>query len=311
MHLASTGRRCIAVAGTLIAVIALTVAQLVPAQASSPLVVIGARNFAEEQIAGYLYGDVLSAHGITVSVQEGFGTEDSIFTALKSGSINVDPDYLGNGLVDLNKIYRVGHSPTHVQATINKAFKPFKIKLLTPSPKFNDPNVFVTTKAVSKKYGLKTFSDLARLAPKLRIEVLHECTIRPDCLLGFNKIYHPKAFKGYADPVSATDQSNQPFYDDLLNRKFDVVQGYGATDPQIPKYHLIRLIDNKHVFPPDNMTPFVSTTLLKGHPAIAKWFNKVSAALTTANYTKMDALAYGGEQPQQVADNFLMAHHLM
>lgn len=311
MHVATTSRRFGAVAATFVAVIALTGTQFIPVRASGPTIVIGARNFAEEQIAGYLYGDVLSAHGYTVSVQEGFGTEDSIFTALKSGSIKAAPDYLGNGLVDLNKVYKVGRTPAQVRANINKAFKRFNIELLTPSAKFNDPNVFVTTKAVSKKYGLKNFPDLARLAPKLSLEVLHECTLRTDCLLGFNAIYHPKAFKKSADPVSATDQNNQPFYDDLITGKFNVVQGYGATDPQIPKYHLLRLIDNKHVFPPDEMTPFVNTSLVKKHPSIAKWFDKVSAALTTDNYTKMDAKVYAGSPPQQVADAFLKAHHLM
>ena len=311
MHIAKTRKHIVAVTGTLIAVLALTAAQLVPVQASGPTVSVGARNFTEEEIAGYLYGDVLSAHGFTANVQEGFGTEDDIFSALKSGTVGVVPDYLGNGLVDLNQTYKAGRTVNQVWAHINQAFKPLKIELLKPAAKFNNQNDFVTTKAIAKKYGLYSLSDLARLAPKLSFEVLHECTLRHDCLLGFNAIYHPKKFKSYADPVSGTSQSNPPFYDDLLSGKFDVVQGYGKTDPQIAKYHLVVLKDPKHMLPPDQMTPFVSIPLVKKHPATATWLNKVSAILTNANFSKMDAEAYGGEQPQQVADNFLKAHHLM
>ena len=71
---------------------------------------MGSRNFTEEQIAGYLYADLLKAHGYSSSVNEGFTTESEILSALEGGSVQVVPDYLGNGLVDLNKVYKPGTS---------------------------------------------------------------------------------------------------------------------------------------------------------------------------------------------------------
>ncbi|HEV3310712.1 MAG TPA: glycine betaine ABC transporter substrate-binding protein [Chloroflexota bacterium] len=305
MNAVKKSRRLALTLGSLLAVLALAIAQIIPAQAGGS-VQVGARGFTEEEIAGYLYGDILKDHGLAVTVNEGFGSEDSIFTALKTGAVNLAPDYLGNGLVDLNKIYKPGRSVSQVQATVNKAFAKYHLELLTPSAKFNDTNLFVTTKAISKKYGLHTLSDLARLAPKLSIEVLQECTTRTDCLLGFDQVYHPKKFKTAADPAGPTNPGNQPFYDDLLSGKFTVVQGYGYTDPQISKYHLVPLKDNKGMFPPDNMTPFISTALAK-NKNLVKWLNKLSTALTNSNFRAMDA---SPNPPQQVADAFLKAHHL-
>ena len=150
-------------------------------------------------------------------------------------------------------------------------------------------------------------SDLARLAPKLSIEVLQECTTRLDCLKGFDKVYHPKKFKKTADPVGG---NSGPFYADLLNGSFDVVQGYGRTDPQISQDHLVPLKDDKGLFPPDNMTPFVNATFASKHASLAKWLNKLDSLLTNKNFAHMDALGYGGEPVQEVADNFLKANKL-
>lgn len=313
MSLTRSRTRAMTSMGAVGAAILLAAAQIIPVQAGTGTVRVAARSFTEEQIAGYLYSELLSAHGVKISTNFGFQTEPDIFTALKSGAVDLVPDYLGNGLVDLNQVYRPGTSPQKVWSRVNKAFKKkWKIELLDPAYKFNDQNVFVTTKAISRKYHLKTLSDLARLAPKLRFEVMLECTQRTDCLLGFDKIYHPKKFKLFADPSGSTSPTNPPFYDDLTSGKFDVVQGYGTTDAQIAKYHLVALKDNKSMFPPDQMTPFVRVSVARANPRIARYLNRLATRLTNANFAAMNAqVAFGGKQPQTVAHTFLKKHHLI
>ncbi|GEM_PF-4841359 len=281
-------------------------------EASGGPIRIGARNFTEEQIAGWLYSEILSHHGIKVQTNVGFGTENEIFTALKSSSLDVVPDYLGNGLVDLNQVYRPGTSPYQVWVHVNKEFKKkhFGVVLLNPAYKFNDQNVFVTTHKFSKKHHVKTLSDLAHQAPHIRFEVLLECTQRTDCLIGFNKIYHPKKFKEFASPSSGTTPNNGPFYGDLISGKFDVVQGYGVTDSAIFHYHFLPLKDDKHMFPPDQMTPFVRPSV--AHGKVKRYLNALAPYLTNANFRKMNAeVDFGGKQPQAVARAFLKHHHLI
>jgi len=311
MHYLTIGRRLITSIGVVAAALVLAGSQLVPVSASGT-VSVGARSFTEEQIAGYLYSEILSAHGVSTSTNVGFGTESEMFTALSSGAVDVVPDYLGNGLVHLNQVYRPGKTVQQVWNHVNHVFKKdYSIELLQPAMKFDDQNVFVTTKAISKKYGLKTLSDLARLAPKLKFEVMYECTTRTDCLIGFDDVYHPKKFKQLADPTSGTSPNNPPFYGDLLSGKFDVVQGYGTTDPQIAKYHLVPLKDNLRMFPPDQMTPFVRESTAAANPKIAEWLDKLSAVLTTKNFTQLDVEGYNGEQPQAVAHAFLKQKGLL
>src|SRR5206468_2436479 len=114
---------------------------------------------------------------------------------------------------------------------------------------------------------------------KLSFEVMQECTQRTDCLLGFNKVYKPKKFKTFADPSAATSPNNPPFYDDLTGGKFDVVQGYVVTDAQISHFNLVPLKDDKHLFPPDQMTPFVRSSFVAKHPDMRIWLNKLEKHL--------------------------------
>lgn len=315
MNNAKTGNRILAGVVAAVAALAIAVPQMLTVQASNSPVRIAARNFTEEQIAGYLYSELLSAHGVKVQTNFGFGTEAAIFSALKGGQEDVVPDYLGNGLVDLNQVYTPGTSPYQVWIHVKRAFKKkWRLTLLNPAYKFNDQNVFVTTKKKSKKFHLKTLSNLAKHAHRLRFEVMLECTQRTDCLKGFEKVYHagPKKFKQFADPSGSTSPNNPPFYDDLLNNKFDVVQGYGRTDAQIAKYHLVPLKDNKHMFPPDQMTPFVTRSIAKSHPKVKRYLNALDPYLTNKNFSNMNAkVAFGGKQPQAVAHHFLKHHHLI
>jgi osmoprotectant transport system substrate-binding protein len=65
------------------------------------------------------------------------------------------------------------------------------------------------------------------------------------------------------------------------------------------------------MFPPDEMTPFVTEKVVKEHPSIVKWLDKLSAALTNNNFANLDAQAYAGAQPQAVAQKFLKKHGLL
>ncbi|HZT97857.1 MAG TPA: glycine betaine ABC transporter substrate-binding protein [Chloroflexota bacterium] len=327
MHNHVFGRlgRSIAALAVILTLVAL---QLPSSQAASTTIRIGARGFPEEQIAGYLYSELLSAHGFKVSLDESFGGAESvIFAPLKNKQLDVVPDYLGNGLVDLNQVYKPGTSPKTVYKNVNAAFKKkFKLELLTPAYKFNDQNVFVTTKAKSKKFGLKTLANFASKAKKLRVEVLQTCATRTDCLVGFNQVYHPKGlkkcnskknagceFKKFSTSVNGTDTGTEnPFYGDLRKGLYDVVQGYGTTDAQIAHFKLVRLKDTKSLFPPDQLVPFVGQSVAKAQPKMVTWLDKLSAVLTTSNFSKMNAQdVFGGQLPQNIAHSFLKKHHLI
>jgi glycine betaine/choline ABC-type transport system substrate-binding protein len=298
---------------TSMAVLSLFVSQSIAVQAKAPIK-IAARNFTEELIAGNLYSELLTAHGIANTLDTSFVDESTIFGALTAGQVDLVPDYLGNGLVDLKEAYTPGTSVASVYNSVNQQFanKGWKVKLLAPAYKFNDQNVFVTTKANSSKWGLTTLSGLAANASKIRLEIMQECVTRSDCLPTFNKVYKPGKWAKIADPVNGTTPNDPPFYGDLLGGKFDVVQGYGTTDAQISHYHLVALKDDKHMFPPDQMTPFIGSAVATANPAIATWLKKLDKDLTNADFAQMNAqVTFGKKLPSTVAHKFLKAQGLL
>src|SRR5947209_16852359 len=120
MSRAISPRRVIASVGVIVGVASLVASQILTVQASTTIRV-AARGFTEDQISGYLFSQLLSAHGFNTTINTSFGSESSIFSALSSGNVDVVPDYLGNGLVDLGQVYTPGTSPQKVLKNVNSS----------------------------------------------------------------------------------------------------------------------------------------------------------------------------------------------
>ncbi|MGW2857411.1 glycine betaine ABC transporter substrate-binding protein, partial [Streptomyces sp. NPDC001215] len=58
-------------------------------------VTIGTANFTENQVLGYLYAAVLEAAGVKTKVRPNLGTREIVIPALKTGDIDLLPEYQG------------------------------------------------------------------------------------------------------------------------------------------------------------------------------------------------------------------------
>src|SRR4029078_13550329 len=97
--------------------LAILLAVVVAANASAatpPTIVLGTKNFSEEYILGQLYKQALEAKGFKVSYKENIGSTEIIDTALKSGEINVYPEYTG---VIVQVVFHKALSANTAQAT--------------------------------------------------------------------------------------------------------------------------------------------------------------------------------------------------
>ena len=66
------------------------------ASASKPKVIIGSANFYESALVGEIYAQALEAKGFTVDRKFNFGTRALTNAALKSGQLNLMPEYIGS-----------------------------------------------------------------------------------------------------------------------------------------------------------------------------------------------------------------------
>lgn len=122
---------------------------------------VGSANFPENVVLANIYGDALTAQGAKVTKRLNIGSREKYFPALKSGSLDLFPEYTGTILTYLDKS-ATATSPDDVLAALQKAL-PSNLVALDKS-EAQDSDAIVVTKQTAEKYGLSSIGDLAKPA---------------------------------------------------------------------------------------------------------------------------------------------------
>ena len=295
--------------GSLAALVAALGALALTAQSSvaglpgtgKPAVVIGDKNFAEENILGALYADALKAQGYSVTLKDNIGSSEITWTALRHNQIQLYPEYTGE---ILSTIGGLTTTPTSATAAYHQAAAyagKYGLKLLNPTP-FYDSDALAVTAAYAKANHLTTISDLKKLGTKVVLGAAPTFATRFEGLLGLKKDYgiNP-TFKPIAIGLGYT----------ALNTGKVNVQDVFTTDGQLAaKGKYVILTDPQHVFGYQNVVPVVQSKILaKEGPQFAATLNKVDALLTFKAMQQMNkAVSLDQEQPAAVAAAFLKAN---
>jgi osmoprotectant transport system substrate-binding protein len=186
---------------------------------------------------------------------------------------------------------------THDALTAALAGRP--LQALAPSPA-QDANTFVVTSEVAQQLGLRTLSDVARVADELTLGGPPECPRRPNCLAGLRDVYSVE-FQQFV-PL---DVGGPVTLQALLRGDVDVALLF-TTDPSITQNGLIELVDDRHLQPAENVTPVVRTEVVErwGTRAVGA-LDEVSQALTTETLRQLNAAVAGGTPPAAVAAAWL------
>ncbi len=122
---------------------------------------VGSANFPENVLLADMYAEALTAAGATVTTKLNIGSREKYVPGLKSGSIDLMPEYNGSILLYLDP-KATASKPADVFAALQKAL-PANLTVLTQSAA-QDSDAIVVTKAVAAKYNLKSIADLAKPA---------------------------------------------------------------------------------------------------------------------------------------------------
>lgn len=263
-----------AAAGAGAIAVAATLGQVPGAYAAGKSLNVGAKDFTEDQLVAHMYTLLLEQAGF--SVTEKFNLPTAIaHQSLLKGDIDLYPEYTGTGLEVILKGTAPHTQPAYYKAAAAGYEKQFKLTWLNPSP-MNDTQGIATTQAVAKQYGLKTISDLAKQASKLRFIANVEFLGRPDGLPGLKKIYGDFNFKALIKVASPGLR-----YAALQQGRGDVVVAY-TTDGLIAGDRLIVLVDDKGYAPPDQIAPVVRDDTLKANPQIKTILNGLAPKITSS-----------------------------
>ena len=258
-------------------------------------VTVGSDNFAEAQIVGEMYAQVLENAGYTVERQLDIKSREIRLPAMENGEIDIAPEYLASLLSVLDPNATPTSDPTEVASELEPLLADMGLETLTPSDVV-DTNAFVVTQETADEFSLTTVSDLADVAGEMVLGAPPECPDRPFCIPGLKKVYNVEFsdFKplDYGATITA-----------LEGGAIDVGLLF-STDGTIADKGFVVLEDDQGLQAADNITPLVSSDILDGE--IETLLDEVSAAITEEEITELNKRAnVDVEDPADLAEEFL------
>jgi glycine betaine/choline ABC-type transport system substrate-binding protein len=262
---------------------------------------VGSKNFTEEFILGEIDAQALEAVGYKVKRDLNLGSEQIAFKALKTGNIDGYPEYTSTALTSFFNV-KAADIPSDAKQAVDQAQGDFsKVGLVAfdPTP-FTSANAVGMLKKRADQLGVTKVSDLEGKSQKLTLYGSPECRQRPDCLVGLEQDYGLK-FKKFV-PVDIGLR-----YEVLDKGQADLSIIF-TTDAQLStRKDVVTLEDDKHVFPPGNVT-FVArkATVDKAGADLQKTIELVQTGLTEKVMRELNArVDVDRETPRQVAREYL------
>jgi osmoprotectant transport system substrate-binding protein len=157
-------------------------------------IVVGAANFAENQILANLYAEVLNAAGYDASVKD-VQSREVYEPALEHGDLDVMPEYAATMTEFLNTLDNGADAKpiasTDIDETLAALEKIGAKHGLVPldAAEATDQNAFAVRKDFAEKNNLTTLSDLADFDGELVLGGPAECPTRPFCKPGLEETY--------------------------------------------------------------------------------------------------------------------------
>lgn len=271
---------------------------------SSTGIKVGSKDFTEQFILGEMYALVLENQGLKVERKLNLGGTPVAQAGLQSGQIDLYPEYTGTGLLTVLK-QPAQSSQKQVFDTVAQGYKDkFNLIWLEPAP-MNNTQALVMTQGGSKKYGIKTISQMVAKASQLTMIGPPEFEAREDGLPGLKKAYGDFKLKKFipADPGLR--------YKTLNTAQADVAVAFG-TDGEISALKLVVLEDDKTLFPPYQVAPVIRQETLEQNPGIRDALNTLSPKLTTETMQRLNYEVSGKKrEPAEVAKEFLTQEGLL
>ncbi|MFT6913773.1 MAG: osmoprotectant transport system substrate-binding protein [Motiliproteus sp.] len=278
----------------------------VTTQASADEIVVGGKNFTEQQIMTAMTSQYLQAKGFEVDKRAGMGT-GVLRKAQENGQVDLYWEYTGTALINFNKIEeRMSAAEGYLE--VKKLDAKIGLVWLNPS-KANNTYALAMQRDEAKAKGIKTLSDLSKVMstdPELLLACNAEFAARADGLKPLQEAY------GFEfDRAHLKRMDSGLTYLALKERQVDVALVF-ATDGRIPAFDFVTLEDDRNYFPDYAMTPVIRADTLKNNPALEALLNDLSSRLDDQVMSRLNAKVDVERQTiEDVAQGFLKSQDLI
>jgi osmoprotectant transport system substrate-binding protein len=274
--------------------------------ASAQTIVVGGKNFTEQQLMAEMTNQLLQAKGFKTDKRAGLGTAP-LRQAQEAGQVDVYWEYTGTSLITFNKVTdKLDAAATYAKVKELDAAK--GLVWLNPS-KANNTYALAMRKADADAKKIKSLSDLAakvKGGENLKFASNAEFYSRPD---GLGPLQQTYGFEFGRENVVRMDTGL--VYQALKDKQVDVGLVF-ATDGRVPAFDFVILADDKNYFPSYALTPVVRKETLDKNPKLAEILNGLSAKLDDSSMAKLNAsVDVDKKTVEEVSTGFLRSQNLI
>jgi len=286
--------------------VTLAAAAITASTAHAQKIVVGGKNFTEQQLLAEMTAQYLSNSGMTIDKRVGLGST-ALRQAQEAGQIDLYWEYVGTSLIVYNKINeRMSARDSWEKVRELDAAKGL---VWLPPSKANNSYALAMRRADAAERGIATISDMARRvnSPEnaqkpVKFGVNSEWYARSDGLRPLQALY---GFEfGRANVVR---MDTGLIYPALRDGQVDVGLVF-VTDGRVPAFDFVILQDDKGHFPDYAITPVIRQTTLTAYPELEGLLNALAAKLDDAVMARLNAAVdLEKKSVEAVAREFLAA----
>lgn len=233
-----------------------------------------------------------------VQLKPGLGKTSFVFNALKSGSIDIYPEFTGTAIAEFLKEQAVSNDQEDVYKQAKEGMlEKFDMVMLNPM-QYNNTYALAVSKQMAETYQLQTISDIKAIQDTIKAGFTLEFNDREDGYLGIQKRYG-------INIASITTMEPKLRYQAIQSDNIDLLDAY-STDSELRQYDLTVLIDDQQLFPPYQGAPLLRKETLEKYPELEKVLGKLANQITDDEMREMNyQVNVEGKNIEDVARTFL------
>lgn len=268
-------------------------------------IVIAGKLGAEPEILINMYKLLIENEtDLKVQLKPGLGKTSFVFNALKSGSIDIYPEFTGTAISEFLKEEAINNNQEDVYNQAKEGMmEKFGMVMLSPM-NYNNTYALAVSKQMAETYHLKTISDIKPIQETIKAGFTLEFNDREDGYLGIQKRYGITL-------SNITTMEPKLRYQAIESGNIDVLDAY-STDSEIRQYHLQVLADDQQLFPPYQGAPLLRKETLEKYPEVETALNKLANQITDDEMREMNyQVNVEGQNIEDVAREYLIKAGLL
>ncbi|MDY3041399.1 ABC transporter permease/substrate-binding protein [Streptococcus pluranimalium] len=268
-------------------------------------IVIAGKLGAEPEILINMYKELIEDQtDLKVELKPSFGKTSFLYESVKSGDIDIYPEFTGTVTGSLLKNPpKLSNEPKEVYTAARDGIKKQDGLALLKPMSYQNTYALAVTKDFAEKNKLTKISDLSKVQDQLVAGFSLEFNDRPDGYPGLQSLY------GLNFKVNTMEPALR--YQAIQTGDVNLIDAY-STDSQLKEYNLVVLEDDKQLFPPYQGAPLMKEELLKEHPELKTILNQLAGKITETEMSDMNyQVDVKGKSAADVAHAYLVKEGLV